>query len=92
MVQVVSVTVRKAEDDAPVASDPDGIKPGIVAAQRMQFKARDVDVLDLPSLVDDRQPVFDAANLVGGQSARVAFLEQFPQFLLLNDRIIANRV
>jgi hypothetical protein len=59
------------------------MKPGIVAAQRMQSEARDVDVLDPPGLVDDGQPVFDAADLVGGQSARVAVLEQFPQFFAL---------
>lgn len=66
MIQVVGVAVLEAEDDPPVAGDPHCMKPGILALQRVQPEAGDVDILELPGLVDDGQAVFDAADLIGG--------------------------
>ncbi|WP_267426734.1 hypothetical protein [Methylobacterium sp. GC_Met_2] len=66
MVKVKSIAVNEAEKNPPVASNPDGMESGILTVQRVQLEAGNVDIVDRSGLIDNRQPVFDAADLVGG--------------------------
>ncbi len=75
-IDIKRVAILESKNNPPIAGYGDAPKAFQVAAQRVKPVARQIEIARLPCLIEMRQHVTDAPDLIGSYPARIVALEQ----------------